>query len=213
MKILISVATVLSLLHQHTGDIIFSDSVNTRRRQFRLSEPIRTGHSDQPLSVQQTYQPRGCDHSSATFCTQADDYPNIENILKILNTSDDDLLKLLYHNPTQQEERDESEQSPDVYSRLRPTEIISEQSESTIDSEVRSSWNQIDLLEEDMCQEVTEYIFPTSAITKSNGWRFVINVPGAGDQSFVQAVRVRRCLYEGDSCRAALCEGSKTVCK
>ena len=47
--------------------------------------------------------------------------------------------------------------------------------------------------------------------------RFVINLPaagpGPGDQSFVQAVRVRRCLGEGEPCTAPLCEARTTACK
>ena len=43
--------------------------------------------------------------------------------------------------------------------------------------------------------------------------RFVINLPESVEQGFVQAVRVRRCLEEGQPCAYPLCEARRTVCR
>ena len=43
--------------------------------------------------------------------------------------------------------------------------------------------------------------------------RFVINLPESVEQGFVQAVRVRRCLAENQTCAYPACEAKKTVCR
>jgi len=99
--------------------------------------------------------------------------------------------------------------------------ILSEDTEAEIQSEdldIVGRWNP-DLpahMEQPLCDEITQYVYPKSAITRSKQWRFVINLPQPGigdDESFVQAVRVRRCLNEGGPCSASLCEDKKTECK
>ena len=47
-----------------------------------------------------------------------------------------------------------------------------------------------------------------------NTLRFVINLPSENEkENFVQAVRVEKCLNEGESCNLVTCDGSTTVCR
>ena len=44
--------------------------------------------------------------------------------------------------------------------------------------------------------------------------RFVINAPSADEkENFVQAVKVEKCLRDGDPCNLVTCDGSATVCR
>ena len=45
-------------------------------------------------------------------------------------------------------------------------------------------------------------------------FRFVINLPSSDvEDNFVQAVRVEKCLTEGDPCNLVTCDDSTTVCR
>ena len=91
-----------------------------------------------------------------------------------------DLLRMLYHH--RQEEEKDDRPLPDSSTRLRPSVgIISEGTEASLEdtAEVfsRDSWNIVSPyplpphLEEPLCHEITEYVFPKAALSKQNEWR------------------------------------------
>ena len=51
-------------------------------------------------------------------------------------------------------------------------------------------------------------------ICKFSSVRFVVNLPEEpGTSNFVQAVRVKTCLVEGEPCSGHTCRGISTVCR
>jgi len=216
--VLILAFTVRCQVNRSGSRILFEDFQDTQpRRKFRLSEPIRSEQLSESLLTTNFVPSSGCD--DATYCNSTNEYPSQESLLRILNSEGDGhLLRMLYHHEPQK---------PEIYrptTRLRPSVgITSEDTEAEYTSgdwDVQQRWNpdNTDLpahLEQPLCDEITQYVYPKSAITRSKQWRFVINLPqpGEGDESFVQAVRVRKCLNEGGSCSATLCEDKTTKCK
>ena len=87
---------------------------------------------------------------------------------------------MLYHH--RQEEEKDDRPLPDSSTRLRPSVgIISEGTEASLEdtAEVfsRDSWNIASPfplpphLEEPLCHEITEYVFPKAALSKKKQWR------------------------------------------
>ena len=85
---------------------------------------------------------------------------------------------MLYHHKQEQED------VPSVSSRLPSVGIISEGTEAELEDtpEVisRDSWNLLPVtpfplpphLEEPLCHEITEYVFPKAALSKQKQWRY-----------------------------------------
>ena len=71
---------------------------------------------------------------------------------------------------------------PEVYSRLPSVGILSEDTEAEVgeggEVTTRDSWNLASPLpphlEEPLCSEITEYVFPKAALSKHNQWRWII---------------------------------------
>ena len=61
------------------------------------------------------------------------------------------------------------------------------------------------------------YFYPDAKLRKMSTFlsvRFVVNLPEEpGASKFVQAVRVKTCLTEGEPCGAHTCRGISTVCR
>jgi len=210
--------------------VVFTDSgqaeiqENSRPRRFRFSEPSRTVHSSESLTAHprtssdltlSIFVPnKGC-NGNGTYCVESEEYPDPGRILDILDSEGNrDLLRMLYHHHQEEE---------DVSSRLPPVGITSEDTEARVQdtAEVisRDSWDIVSPfpppphLEEPLCHEITEYVFPKAAVNAQKQWRFVINLPESVEQGFVQAVRVRRCLEEGQTCAYPECGTKRTVCR
>ena len=74
----------------------------------------------------------------------------------------------------------------------------------------------INLVEESaVCDSRESYVYPRTARNLRKKWRFVINVPGdeAGEDEYIQAVKVEKCLRPGRSCNIDSVTGSQTVCR
>ena len=88
---------------------------------------------------------------------------------------------MLYHHHQKEEKVDRPLSDPTVLSRLPSVGIISEGTEASLEdtAEVfsRDSWNIVSPyplpphLEEPLCHEITEYVFPKAALSKQNEWR------------------------------------------
>jgi len=217
---------VTSSWSQQSSEFQFPEE--ERPRQFRMSDPVRSIQTSESLSSDLSYPPSmyvpvgGCGENE-TLCADTEQYPDQRDLLNILNTQGElDILRSLYHHQDQDEGQ--------TYSRLPPRkefDIVAEDAEAPlgqgdyvglrtigIGTTINTgAFPPLDLFEEPLCHEKIEYIYPKTALTKNKQWRFVINLPQPGDDSFVQAVRVRRCLNPEEPCTAPLCEGRTGVCR
>ena len=76
--------------------------------------------------------------------------------------------------------------------------------------------NDFDFISESpVCDSRESYVYPRTARNLRKKWRFVINVPGdeAGEDEYIQAVKVEKCLRPGRSCNIDSVTGSQTVCR
>ena len=145
--------------------------------------------------------PRGCG-AGREFCEVVEDYPDPAALRRRVASSMGRVEADMVFSPLREGEVGE------VRARLR-----GEPSGATPweDSSARGALT----TESPACDSMQSFVYPRTARNAGRQWRFVVNVPGEeeGEESYVQAVKVERCLREGEACNMATAGYDTTVCR
>jgi len=154
---------------------------------------------------------RGCGRGK-DFCEVVEDYPDLRELRQKVRFSLGKVEAQLVFSPLREEEAGR------VRARLRGApgmepEPMDEDGDEIGDG---SSTRQAAFSSETpACNSQQSFVYPRTARNRAREWRFVINVPGetAEQENYVQAVKVERCLREGETCNIASAGYDSTVCR
>lgn len=145
--------------------------------------------------------PRGCG-AGREFCEVVEDYPDPAALRRKVASSMGRLEADMVFSPLREGEVGE------VRARLRGQPSAADPG---ADSSARGAFSS----ESPACDSMQSFVYPRTARNAGRQWRFVVNVPGEeeGEESYVQAVKVERCLREGQACNMATAGYDTTVCR
>jgi len=179
-------------------------------RDFIFPDQLPRLRKAMPIIPAQTPVARGCGHGK-DFCEAVEDYPDVREIRQKVRGSLGKVEAQLVFSPLRED------QVGRVRARLRgtpgvdPEPIVEDEDEIDEGTLTRQAFSS----ETPACDSQQSFVYPRTARNRGRQWRFVINVPGeeSGEENFVQAVKVERCLREGETCNIASAGYDSTVCR
>jgi len=179
-------------------------------RDFIFPDQLPRLRKAMPIIPAQAPVARGCGHGK-DFCESVEDYPDVREIRKKVRGALGKVEAQLVFSPLREDEVGR------VRARLRgspvldPEPIVEDEDEIDEAAYTRGAFSS----ETPACDSQQSFVYPRTARNRGRQWRFVINVPGeeTGEENFVQAVKVERCLREGETCNIASAGYDSTVCR
>ena len=182
-------------------------------RDFLFPDQLPRLRKAMPIIPAQTPVARGCGRGK-DFCEAVEDYPDVRELRQKVRGSLGKVEAQLVFSPLRDDELGR------VRARLRgapgiePEPILVGEDEDEIDDDGTKT-RQAFSSETPACDSQQSFVYPRTARNRGRQWRFVINVPGeeVGEENYVQAVKVERCLREGETCNIASAGYDSTVCR
>ena len=181
-------------------------------RDFLFPDQLPRLRKAMPIIPAQTPVARGCGRGK-DFCEAVEDYPDVRELREKVQLSLGKVEAQLVFSPLREDELGQ------VRARLRgspgvePEPIIVKDEDEIDDDSTKT--RQAFSSETPACDSQQSFVYPRTARNRGRQWRFVINVPGeeVGEENYVQAVKVERCLREGKTCNIASAGYDSTVCR
>eukprot|EP00092_Neocalanus_flemingeri_P029513 GFUD01032048.1.p1 GENE.GFUD01032048.1~~GFUD01032048.1.p1 ORF type:complete len:347 (-),score=66.81 GFUD01032048.1:299-1339(-) len=189
-------------------EFIFPDQIPRLRKQLPEASVGR---------ILSPFIPQGCLRDD--FCENVLDYPDTNELKNNLRRTTSLLEKQLMFTEVDPEEtlmlhsKFKKAGSSDTESRLPVTNktiLTANKLESNFPAR-----EDIDFVKESpACDSQESFVYPRTARNRKRQWRFVINVPGEdGEDNYVQAVKIEKCIRQGESCNIASSGYETTVCR
>jgi len=169
--------------------------------------------------------PSGC--LGSDYCEKVSDYPDTEQIKDKLRRTVSLLERQIMFTEVDTEEtlmlhsKFKASETTDTESRLPTTKntiLRQNLTQGLRANQLESNFparEDIDFIRESpACDSEESFVYPRTARNRKRQWRFVINVPGEdGEDNYVQAVKVEKCIRQGESCNIASSGYETTVCR
>jgi len=197
-------------------EFIFPDQIPRLRKQIPESSIGR---------ILSPFIPQGCLYDD--YCEKVLDYPDTNKIKNKLRRTTSLLEKQLMFKEVDTEEtlmlrsKFKNAEASDTESRLPVinSNIATQNSTQNLTAnKLESNFparEDVDFVRlSPACDSQESFVYPRTARNRKRQWRFVINVPGEdGEDNYVQAVKVEKCIRQGESCNIASSGYEATVCK
>lgn len=197
-------------------EFIFPDQIPRLRKQIPENSVGR---------ILSPFVPEGC--LSDDYCEIVSDYPNTNEIKDKLRRTTSFLERQIMFTEVDTEEtimlhsKFKNAETSDTQSRLPKTKqtiLRQNLTQGLRANQLESNFPQredIDFVRESpACDSEESFVYPRTARNRKRQWRFVINVPGEdGEDNYVQAVKVEKCIRQGESCNIASSGYETTVCR
>jgi len=201
-------------------DFMFPDQLQRLKKQLSTRNRAVV-----PLTPHSVFIPSGCG-SGEDYCEEVSDYPDQDTIKQIVRNSTSKVeAAILFDKPAREVQVEEKAAVPLTYSsRLRPGVVDTITTEEKtlrlpqdtgvveLQGKANIEYNFVE--ESPVCASLDSYVYPRSARTVDRKWRFIVNLNESDNEyTYAQAVKVEKCLRNGDSCDVGSYGGSKTVCR